>query len=46
MRVPTAEEGALIPVREDLKDDRRKTMHRPKSFLLRQGRRYPGRAKG
>lgn len=49
IRVPTPQEEALrdlIRVREDLKDDRRKTMHRVKSFLLRQGRRYPGRAKG
>jgi transposase len=49
IRVPTPEEEALrdlIRVREDLKDDRRKTMHRVKSFLLRQGRRYPGRATG
>ncbi len=45
IRVPTPQEEALrdlIRVREDLKDDRRKTMHRVKSFLLRQGRRYPG----
>jgi transposase len=49
IRVPTSEEEALrdlIRVREDLKDDRRKTMHRVKSFLLRQGRRYPGKARG
>src|SRR6266540_4993758 len=49
IRVPTSEEEAirdLVRVREDLKDDRRRTMHRMKSFLLRQGRRYPAKTKG
>jgi hypothetical protein len=49
IRVPTPEEEAirdLVRVREDLKDDRRRTMHRMKSFLLRQGRRYPAKTKG
>jgi len=49
IRVPTPEEEAirdLVRVREDLKDDRRRTMHRMKSFLLRQGRRYPSKTKG
>lgn len=49
IRVPTPAEEAirdLVRVREDIKDDRRKTQHRVKSFLLRQGRRYPGRDKG
>ncbi len=36
----------LVRVREDIKDDRRTTQHRVKGFLLRQGRRYPGRDKG
>ena len=48
IRVPTPSEEAirdLVRVREDIKDDRRKTQHRVKSFLLRQGR-YPGRDKG
>lgn len=49
IRVPTEQEEALrdlVRVREDLKDDRRKTQHRVKSFLLRQGRRYPGKGRG
>lgn len=49
IRVPTPEEEALrdlVRVREDLKDDRRTTMRRMKSFLLRQGRRYPRQAQG
>ena len=49
IRVPTPSEEAirdLVRVREDIKDDRRKTQHRIKAFLLRQGRRYPGRDKG
>ncbi len=49
IRVPTPKEEALrdlLRVREDLKDDRRKTMHRLKSFMVRQGRRHPGRAGG
>jgi len=49
IRVPSPAEEALrdlVRVREDIKDDRRKTQHRVKSFLLRQGRRYPGRDKG
>jgi len=49
IRVPTAAEEALrdlVRVREDIKDDRRTTQHRVKSFLLRQGRRYPGRDRG
>jgi transposase len=49
IQVPTAKEEAirdLVRVREDLKDDRRRTMHRMKSFILRQGRRYPAKAKG
>jgi transposase len=49
IRVPTLAEEALrdlVRVREDLKDDRRDTMRRVKSFLLRQGRRYPGQARG
>ncbi len=49
IRVPSPSEEAirdLVRVREDIKDDRRKTQHRVKSFLLRQGRRYPGRDKG
>jgi transposase len=49
IRLPTPEEEAirdLVRVREDIKDDRRRTMHRMKSFLLPQGRRYPGKAKG
>jgi transposase len=38
IRVPTPSEEAicdLVRVREDIKDDRRKTQHRVKSFLLR-----------
>jgi len=49
IRVPTPAEEAirdLVRVREDIKDDRRKTQHRVNSFLLRQGRRYPGQDKG
>ena len=49
IRVPSSSEEALrdlVRVREDIKDDRRKTQHRVKAFLLRQGRRYPGRDKG
>lgn len=49
IRIPTPSEEAvrdLVRVREDLKADRRRTSHRIKSFLLRQGRRYPGKAKG
>ena len=49
IRVPSPAEEAirdLVRVREDIKDDRRKTQHRVKAFLLRQGRRYPGRDKG
>ncbi len=49
IRVPTPQEEAirdLVRVREDLKDDRRRTMHRMKSFLLRQGRRYPSKTTG
>ncbi len=49
IRVPSPEEEALrdlVRMREDLKDDRRTTQQRVKSFLLRQGRRYPGRDKG
>jgi transposase len=49
IRVPSPAEEAirdLVRVREDIKDDRRTTQHRVKSFLLRQGRRYPGRDKG
>jgi transposase len=49
IRVPTPQEEALrdlVRVREDLKDDRRDTMRRIKSFLLRQGRRYQGKAGG
>ena len=32
-----------VRVRDDSRDDRRKTQHRVVAFLLRQGRRYPGR---
>lgn len=49
IRVPTPEEEALrdlIRVREDLKDDRRRTQQRVRGFLLRQGRRYPGASRG
>lgn len=49
IRVPSREEEALrdlIRVREDLKDDRRRAQQRIKSFLLRQGRRYPGNSAG
>jgi transposase len=49
IRVPTREEEALrdlIRVREDLKDDKRRAQQRIKSFLLRQGRRYPGHDRG
>ena len=49
IRVPTPEEEALrdlIRVREDLKDDRRRTQQRVKGFLLRQGRRFPGSSRG
>jgi transposase len=49
IRVPSSEEEALrdlIHVREDLKDDRRRAQQRVKSFLLRQGRRFPGSSKG
>lgn len=49
IRVPSPSEEALrdlVRVREDIRDDRRKTQHRAKAFLLRQGRRYPGRDKG
>jgi transposase len=49
IRVPSPTEEAirdLVRVREDIKDDRRTTQHRVKGFLLRQGRRYPGRDKG
>jgi transposase len=49
IRVPTPQEEALrdlIRVREDLKDDRRRTQQRVKGFLLRQGRRYPGSSRG
>jgi transposase len=45
IRVPTAAEEALrelIRTREDLKADRRIARQRIKSFLLRQGRHYPG----
>ena len=48
IRVPSSEEEALrdlIRVREDLKDDRRRAQQRVKSFLLRQGRRFPGSSK-
>src|SRR4029450_325210 len=49
IRVPTPQEEALrdlIRVREDLKDDRRRTQQRVKGFLLRHGRRYPGSSRG
>jgi transposase len=49
IRVPSRSEEALrdlIRVREDLKDDRRRAQQRIKGFLLRQGRRFPGNAKG
>jgi len=49
IRVPSSAEEALrdlIRVREDLKDDRGRTQRRVKSFLLRQGRRYPGTGSG
>jgi len=49
IRVPSPQEEALrdlVRVRQDLKDDRRKTQHRVKSFLVRQGRRYPRKARG
>jgi len=49
IRVPSPGEEPirdLVRVREDIKDDRRTTQHRVKSFLLRQGRLYPGRDKG
>ena len=45
-RLHRAGELTLVRVREDIKDDRRKTQHRVKAFMLRQGRRYPGRDKG
>lgn len=49
IRVPTPEEEAirdLIRVREDLKEDRRRSIQRLKAFLLRRGLRFPGRSKG
>lgn len=49
VRVPTPQEEALrdlIRVREDLKDDRRRTQQRVKGFLLRRGRRFPGSSRG
>lgn len=49
IRVPAMKEEALrdlVRVREDAKDDRRRAQQRAKSFLLRQGRRYPGNAQG
>ena len=44
-RMPTPEEEAirdLIRVREDLKEDRRRSIQRLKAFLLRRGLRFPG----
>lgn len=49
IRVPSPQEEAirdLVRVREDIKDDRRRAQQRTKSFLLRQGRRYPGNSTG
>lgn len=49
IRVPSREEEALrdlVRVREDIKDDRRRAQQRIKSFLLRQGRRFPGPSLG
>ncbi|MGH9203401.1 MAG: IS110 family transposase, partial [Vicinamibacterales bacterium] len=49
IRVPTAAEEALrdlVRLREDLKDDRRRTQLRIKSFLLRHGRRCPDHRRG
>lgn len=49
VRVPTQESEAvrdLIRVREDVKGERRRAIQRLKSFLLRSGQRYPGRAEG
>lgn len=49
IRVSSLEEEALrdlIRVREDLKDDRRRAQQRVKSFLLRQGRPFPGNTTG
>jgi transposase len=49
VRVPTPEQEAirdLIRVREDIKAERRRAIQRLKSFLLRHGCRYPGRAEG
>src|SRR5713226_4882985 len=49
VRVPTREEEAvrdLVRVREDVKAERRRAVQRLKSFLLRRGCRYPGRAQG
>jgi transposase len=49
IRVPTAEEEALrdlVRAREHLKDDRRRAQQPVKSFLLRHGRRFPGRTRG
>jgi transposase len=49
VRVPTSEQEAvrdLVRVREDVKADRRRAIQRLKSFLLRNGCRYPGKAQG
>ncbi len=49
VRVPTPSEEAvrdLVRVREDIKGERRRAVQRLKSFLLRHGCRYPGRAQG
>jgi transposase len=45
-RAPAKRRSVISCVREDIKDDRRKTQHRLKAFLMPQGRRYPGRDKG
>ena len=49
IRIPTPQEEALrdlVRAREHLKDDRRRAQQRVKSFLLRNGRRFPGRTRG
>jgi transposase len=49
VRVPTPEQEAvrdLVRTREDIKGERRRAVQRLKSFLLRSGCRYPGRAQG
>lgn len=49
VRVPTETEEAvrdLVRLREDIKAERRRAIQRLKSFLLRRGCRYPGRAEG